>query len=46
MGAKGKPSRINFKASLEHVFMKDLTVWSKNNLTENLAVKRKYKLTG
>jgi hypothetical protein len=46
MGAKGKPSRIDFKSSLEHVFMKDLTVWAKNNLTENLAVKRKYKLTG
>jgi hypothetical protein len=45
-GAKGDPSRVDFKASLEHVFMKDLTVWSKNNLTENLAVKRKDKLVG
>jgi hypothetical protein len=42
MGVKSKPSQIDCKASLKHVFMKDF----KNNLTENLAVKRKYKPTG
>jgi hypothetical protein len=38
------PSKIDFKASLESVFMKDLDTWKKNNLTENLAVKRRNKL--
>ncbi|MDR1887174.1 MAG: hypothetical protein LBQ70_04585 [Prevotellaceae bacterium] len=46
MGAGDKPSQISFKASLEKVFMKDLTDWSKNNLTENLAVKRRRRLAG
>jgi hypothetical protein len=40
------PSQVDFKASLENVFMKDLTHWSKNNLTENLAIKRKHKMAG
>jgi hypothetical protein len=46
MGAGDKPSQISFKASLEKVFMKDLADWSKDNLTENLAVKRRRKLAG
>jgi hypothetical protein len=46
MGAGDKPSQVNFKTSLENVFMKDLTDWTKDNLTENLAVKRRHKLAG
>jgi hypothetical protein len=46
MGEKDKPSQVNFKASLEKVVMKDLTDWTKDNLTENLAVKRRRKLAG
>jgi hypothetical protein len=45
-GAGDKPSQVNFKASLEKVFIKDLTDRSKNNLIENLAVKRRHKMAG
>jgi hypothetical protein len=39
-----KPSPVDFKSSLENVFMKDLETWKNDNLTENLAVKRARKL--
>jgi hypothetical protein len=39
-------SDINFKEALECVYMKDLKDWTRDNLTENLAVKRKNKLAG
>ncbi|MDR1594342.1 MAG: hypothetical protein LBS43_07665 [Prevotellaceae bacterium] len=41
MGKEKKRSNINFKETLENVYMKDLETWKVNNLTENLAVKRK-----
>ncbi|MDR1021900.1 MAG: hypothetical protein LBL94_01270 [Prevotellaceae bacterium] len=44
MGEVRKRSKINFKEALESVFMKDLKAWNDDNLTENLAVKRKKKL--
>jgi hypothetical protein len=44
MGEGYKPSPVDFKASLEGVFMKDLKTWKEDNLTENLAVKRRLKL--
>jgi hypothetical protein len=44
MGELKERSEINFKEMLESVFMKDLKTWSDDNLTENLAVKRKKKL--
>jgi hypothetical protein len=44
-GHKGKPSNIDFKEHLESVFMKDLTQWKENHLTENLTIKRRKKLT-
>jgi hypothetical protein len=44
MGELKERSEINFKEKLESVFMKDLKTWSDDNLTENLAVKRKKKL--
>ncbi|MDR3260323.1 MAG: hypothetical protein LBT78_00655 [Tannerella sp.] len=44
MGEGYKPSSVDFKFCLEHVFMKDLETWKTNNPTENLAVKRKLKL--
>jgi hypothetical protein len=44
MGEGYKPASVDFKASLEGVFMKDLKTWKEDNLTENLAVKRKIKL--
>lgn len=34
-------STICFKSALESVFLKDLTQWAKDNLTENMAVKRR-----
>jgi hypothetical protein len=43
-GQNAKPSNIDFKGHLESVFMKDLTQWKENHLTENLAVKRRKKL--
>lgn len=43
-GNNAKPTKLDFKAKLENVFMKDLTQWKENNLTENLAVKRQKKL--
>jgi len=43
-GHKSKPSNIDFKEKLENVFMKDLTQWKSDNLTENLVVKRRKKL--
>jgi hypothetical protein len=43
-GHKSEPSGIDFKENLEGVFMKDLTQWKENNLTENLVVKRRKKL--
>jgi len=33
-------STINFKTTLEHVFLKDLKGWKDNHLTENMAIKR------
>jgi hypothetical protein len=39
-------SDINFKEALECVYMKDLKDRARDNLTENLAVKRKNKLAG
>jgi len=36
--------RIDFKAALEGVFLRDIDKWRKDNLSENLAVKRKNKL--
>jgi hypothetical protein len=44
MGEGYKPSSVDFKSSLEGVFMNDLKTWEKDNLTENLAVKRRLKL--
>jgi hypothetical protein len=44
MGEGYKPSPVDFKSSLENVFMKDLETWKNDNLTENLAVKRARKL--
>jgi CRISPR/Cas system CSM-associated protein Csm2 small subunit len=44
MGELKERSEINFKEKLESVFMKDLKTWSDDNLTENLAIKRKKKL--
>jgi hypothetical protein len=44
MGELTERSEINFKETLEGVFMKDLKAWSDNNLTDNLTVKRKKKL--
>ena len=43
-GHKAKPTKLDFKAKLESVFMKDLTRWKEDNLTENLVVKRRKKL--
>ena len=43
-GHKAKPTSLDFKAKLENVFMKDLTRWKEDNLTENLSVKRRKKL--
>jgi hypothetical protein len=39
-------STVNFKHTLESVYMKDLKVWIQMNLTENQAVKRALKLAG
>jgi hypothetical protein len=44
IGEGRKPSSIDFKSCLENVFMKNIVTWKTNNLTENLAVKRKLKL--
>jgi hypothetical protein len=44
MGELKERSEINFKEMLESVFMKDLKTWNDDNLTENLAIKRKKKL--
>jgi hypothetical protein len=41
MGEGYKPASVDFKASLESVFMKDLKTWKDENLTENLAGKRR-----
>lgn len=41
---KGNGMNVNFKHALESVFMKDLSDWENNNLTENLLVKRQKKL--
>jgi hypothetical protein len=46
IGGLHERPNIDFKDALESVFMKDLKTWTKNNLTENLAVKRKIKLAG
>ncbi|MBD2753111.1 hypothetical protein [Spirosoma validum] len=35
---------FNFKKSLENVFLKDIQQWERNNLTENLVIKRTKKL--
>ena len=43
-GHEPKPSNLDFKGNLESVFMKDLTQWKENKLTENLVVKRRKKL--
>jgi hypothetical protein len=40
-GKRKKRSNINFKEALESVYMKDLETWKDNNLTDNIAVKRK-----
>ena len=45
-GEIGNPSSVNYKESLECVFIKDLKHWSDVNLTENLAIKRFIKLAG
>ncbi|OAV63873.1 hypothetical protein Barb6_03493 [Bacteroidales bacterium Barb6] len=45
-GDRGHPSAVGFKHCLEGVFMKDLESWTKDNLTDNLAVKRRKKLAG
>ena len=34
-------SNINFKDSLEKVFLRDITQWSDDNLTENMTIKRR-----
>jgi hypothetical protein len=44
IGKSDERSDINFKDALECVYMKDLKHWTEDNLTENLAVKRKKKL--
>ena len=44
LGHESKPSNLDFKGNLESVFMKDLTQWKEEKLTENLAVKRQKKL--
>jgi hypothetical protein len=43
-GHKTEPSKIDFKGNLETVFMKDLTQWKEDKLTENLVIKRQKKL--
>ncbi|OAV75565.1 hypothetical protein Barb7_00809 [Bacteroidales bacterium Barb7] len=45
-GDGGHPSAVGFKRCLEGVFMKDLESWTKDSLTDNLAVKRRKKLAG
>ena len=45
VGHESKPSSINFKEHLENVFMKDLSRWTENVLTDNLAVKRRKMLS-
>ena len=43
---EGTPaSEINFKEALENVFLRDLTQWRNNNLSDNLAVLRKQKIS-
>jgi hypothetical protein len=44
MGVVQERSVINFKEMLESVLIKVLRTWSDDNLTENLAIKRKKKL--
>jgi len=44
VGHEPKSSNLDFKENLENVFMQDLSVWKKNNLTENLTIKRRKKL--
>jgi len=44
LGHQPKPSNLDFKENLESVFMKDLTKWKEEKLTENLAIKRQKKL--
>ena len=44
LGHQPKPSNLDFKGNLESVFMKDLTKWKEEKLTENLAIKRQKKL--
>jgi len=41
VGHESNPSNINFKEHLENVYMKDLSRWTENVLTDNLAVKRR-----
>jgi hypothetical protein len=36
--------RLDFKEALECVFLRDIEKWSKDNLSENIAVKRRIKL--
>lgn len=40
IGSDDPSSRFDFKKSLETVFLNDIQQWERNNLTENLAVKR------
>jgi hypothetical protein len=44
VGHEHKPSNIKFKENLESVFIKDLTLWKENKLTDNLTIKRRNKL--
>ncbi|OAV67990.1 hypothetical protein Barb6XT_01219 [Bacteroidales bacterium Barb6XT] len=45
-GGRGHPSAVGFKRCPEGVFMKDSESWTKDNPTDNLAVKRRKKLAG
>ena len=33
--------RLDFKEALEHVFLRDIDKWKEDNLSENLAIKRR-----
>jgi hypothetical protein len=46
VGHEPKASKLDFKGNLEGVLMRDLAVWKKEKLTENLTIKRRKKLAG
>lgn len=44
LGSTTSAGSVDFKKSLEQVFLKDIHQWGRDNLTENLAIKRNKKL--